>query len=89
LGWRGVNERAVGLLGIRKGDLELFLFFFSFLHKNINIPLKRTLFPLHYTIFGRTKEGNFGMTSEGLGESFKGDFTDTCSKKIPLVSMGG
>ena len=29
------------------------------------------------------------MTSEGLGEMFEGDSADTCSKKIPLVSMGG
>ena len=29
------------------------------------------------------------MTSEGLVEIFKGDFADTCTEKIPLVSMGG
>ena len=29
------------------------------------------------------------MTSEGLGEMFEGDSTDTCAKKFPLVSMGG
>ena len=29
------------------------------------------------------------MTSEGLGEVFKGDFADTCAGKFPLVSMGG
>jgi hypothetical protein len=29
------------------------------------------------------------MTSEGLGEVFKGDFSDTCAGKFPLVSMGG
>ena len=31
----------------------------------------------------------YGMTSEGLGEMFKGDFADTCVDKFPLVSMGG
>ena len=29
------------------------------------------------------------MTSEGLGEVFKGDSADTCAGKFPLVSMGG
>ena len=29
------------------------------------------------------------MTSEGLGEMFKGDSGDTCAGKFPLVSMGG
>ena len=29
------------------------------------------------------------MTSEGLGEVFKGDFADMCAGKFPLVSMGG
>jgi hypothetical protein len=29
------------------------------------------------------------MTSEGLGEVFKGDSADTCTGKFPLVSMGG
>jgi hypothetical protein len=29
------------------------------------------------------------MTSEGLGEVFKGDSADMCSGKFPLVSMGG
>ena len=29
------------------------------------------------------------MTSEGLGEMFKGDSADTCAGKLPLVSMGG
>ena len=29
------------------------------------------------------------MTSEGLGEIFKGDSADTCTGKFPLVSMGG
>ena len=29
------------------------------------------------------------MTSEGLGEVFKGDSTDMCGGKFPLVSMGG
>jgi hypothetical protein len=29
------------------------------------------------------------MTSEGLGEVFKGDFTDTYAGKCPLVLMGG
>jgi hypothetical protein len=29
------------------------------------------------------------MTSEGLGEMFKGDSADTCAGKFPLVSMGG
>ena len=29
------------------------------------------------------------MTSEGLGEMFEGDSTDTCAGKFPLVSMGG
>ena len=29
------------------------------------------------------------MTSEGFGEMFGGDFADTCSKKIPLLSIAG
>ena len=29
------------------------------------------------------------MTSEGLGEMFKGDSTDICAVKFPLMSMGG
>ena len=29
------------------------------------------------------------MTSEGLGEVFKGYSADMCAGKIPLVSMGG
>jgi hypothetical protein len=29
------------------------------------------------------------MTSEGLGEVFKGDAADMCAGKFPLVSMGG
>ena len=29
------------------------------------------------------------MTSEGLGEVFKGDSADTCGGKFPQVSMGG
>ena len=29
------------------------------------------------------------MTSEGLGEVFKGDSADMCGGKFPLVSMGG
>ena len=29
------------------------------------------------------------MTSEGLGEMFKGDSADTCGEKFPLMSMGG
>jgi hypothetical protein len=29
------------------------------------------------------------MTSEGLGEEFKGDSADMCAGKFPLVSMGG
>jgi hypothetical protein len=29
------------------------------------------------------------MTSEGLGEVFKGDSADTCGGKFPLLSMGG
>ena len=29
------------------------------------------------------------MTSEGLGEVFKGDCADMCAGKFPLVSMGG
>ena len=29
------------------------------------------------------------MTSERLGEMFKGDSADTCTGKFPLVSMGG
>ena len=29
------------------------------------------------------------MTSEGLGEMFKGDSADTCGGKFPLMSMGG
>ena len=29
------------------------------------------------------------MTSEGLGEMFEGDYADTCSGKLPIVSMGG
>ena len=29
------------------------------------------------------------MTSEGLGEMFKGDSADTGASKFPLVSMGG
>jgi hypothetical protein len=29
------------------------------------------------------------MTSEGLGEVFKGDSADTCAEKFPLMSMGG
>jgi hypothetical protein len=29
------------------------------------------------------------MTSEGLGEVFKGDSADTYGGKFPLVSMGG
>ena len=29
------------------------------------------------------------MTSEGLGEVFKGDSADMCAGKFPLVSMGG
>ena len=29
------------------------------------------------------------MTSEGLGEMFKGDSADTCGGKFPLMLMGG
>ena len=29
------------------------------------------------------------MTSEGLGEVFKGDSADACAEKFPLMSMGG
>ena len=29
------------------------------------------------------------MTSERLGEMFKGDSADTCAEKFPLISMGG
>ena len=29
------------------------------------------------------------MTSEGFGETFEGDYKDTCVGKFPLVSMGG
>ena len=29
------------------------------------------------------------MTSEGLGEVFKGDSADMCPGKFPLVSIGG
>ena len=29
------------------------------------------------------------MTSERLGEMFKGDSADMCAGKFPLVSMGG
>jgi hypothetical protein len=29
------------------------------------------------------------MTSEGLGEMFEGDSTDTFARKFPLTSMGG
>jgi hypothetical protein len=29
------------------------------------------------------------MTSEGLGEMFEGDSSDTGAGKFPLVSMGG
>ena len=29
------------------------------------------------------------MTSEGLGEVFKGDSADTCTRKFALVLMGG
>ena len=29
------------------------------------------------------------MTSEGLGEVFKGDSADRCAGKFPLVSLGG
>ena len=29
------------------------------------------------------------MTSERLGEMFKGDSADTCAGKFPLTSMGG
>ena len=29
------------------------------------------------------------MTSEGLGEMFKGDSADTCAGIFPLVLMGG
>jgi hypothetical protein len=29
------------------------------------------------------------MTSDELGEVFKGDSADTCGRKFPLVSMGG
>ena len=29
------------------------------------------------------------MTSEGMGEVFKGDSADMCAGKFPLVSMGG
>ena len=29
------------------------------------------------------------MTSEGLGEMFKGDSADMCTRQFPLVSMGG
>ena len=29
------------------------------------------------------------MTSEGLGEMFKGDSADMCAGKFPLVYMGG
>jgi hypothetical protein len=29
------------------------------------------------------------MTSEGLGEMFESDSTDTCVEKFPLMSMGG
>ena len=53
---------------------------------------------LYIAIFGRTKGGIFkscprvpkqDMTSEGLGEVFKGDSADTCVGKFPLVLMGG
>ena len=29
------------------------------------------------------------MTYEGLGEMFESEFADMCTKKIPLVLMGG
>jgi hypothetical protein len=29
------------------------------------------------------------MTSEGLGEEFKGDSAEMCTGNFPLVSMGG
>jgi hypothetical protein len=29
------------------------------------------------------------MTSEGLGELVEGDSADTCTRKFPLMSMGG
>ena len=29
------------------------------------------------------------MTSEGLGKMFEGDSADTCSRKFPLMLMGG
>ena len=29
------------------------------------------------------------MTSEGLGEMFEGDFSETCGNKIPLALTGG
>jgi hypothetical protein len=32
---------------------------------------------------------NFGMTSVGLGEMFKGYSADKCAGKFPLMSMGG
>jgi hypothetical protein len=31
----------------------------------------------------------YDITSEGLGEVFKGESADTCDGKFPLVSMGG
>ena len=29
------------------------------------------------------------MTSEGLGEGFKGDYADTCARLFSLASIGG
>ena len=29
------------------------------------------------------------MTSEGLGEMFEGDSADTCTRKFPLMLIGG
>jgi hypothetical protein len=49
--------------------------------KNIRIP--------HPNKIGDTPYPTSDMTSEGLGETLKGDSADTISRKYPLVSIGG
>ena len=36
----------------------------------------------------RSGSETFGITSEGLGEMFEGDFADRCVKKFPIILMG-
>ena len=63
--------------------------------KNRLIPCLKQIHgtPLHPALsdFGADKGGSetFGMTSEGMGEMFEGDFADMCADKFPLISMGG